>query len=241
MEALLLRLQAEIAARKHPRRDLLPLVKRGAVAFLALGFAYELGIRSVDPGAGMLARIESRNRFAALYSSLETERGELAIQRAKVERLETALERSAQYRIPADLAMAIEDIALAEGIEPHLAFEIVRVESNFNPNAVSPAGALGLAQVMPATAEIYRPGITREQLFDRDTNLRIGFRFFRYLLTIYDGDVRIALQAYNRGPTRVNRMLAAGEDPGFGYAGMVLGVDAISALRPLTAGPGQSD
>jgi soluble lytic murein transglycosylase-like protein len=99
----------------------------------------------------------------------------------------------------------------------------VRVESAFRPNAVSSAGALGLTQVMPATANYLQPGITRAQLLDRDTNLRLGFRYLNDLLAVYDGDEEEALTAYNRGPGTVARIRGAGGDPANGYADLVLG------------------
>jgi soluble lytic murein transglycosylase-like protein len=99
----------------------------------------------------------------------------------------------------------------------------VRVESEFNERAVSSAGALGLTQLMPATAAELRPGITREEIFDRETNLRLGFRYLRWLLRSYDGRVPDALHAYNRGPGTVARIRRAGGDPANGYARRVLG------------------
>ena len=67
---------------------------------------------------------------------------------------------SSRYHIGADLAGSVYDIALAEGIEPELAFRLVKVESDFNEHASSSAGALGLTQVMPSTAQFFVPGIT---------------------------------------------------------------------------------
>ena len=119
--------------------------------------------------------------------------------------------------------MTIEEIALAENIDPKLAFELVRVESGFNQRAVSPVGALGYTQLMPATAKLLVPGITRERIFDRETNLRLGFRFLRSMVNHYHGDIRLALLAYNRGPARVDQLLAAGIDPANGYTKLVLG------------------
>lgn len=127
-----------------------------------------------------------------------------------------------RYGISYDLAAAIERAAIAEGIDPDLAFRLVRVESRFHERAVSPAGALGLTQLMPRTAEELQPGITREEIFDRDTNLRLGFRYLRWLLRLYDGDVEEALHAYNRGPGTVARIRAGGGDPANGYADLVL-------------------
>jgi soluble lytic murein transglycosylase-like protein len=116
------------------------------------------------------------------------------------------------------MATLIHDIALREGIDPDLAYRLVKIESAFNPRAVSSAGAIGLAQVMPATARFYDRSITTARLMDPETNLRIGFRYLRYLLDRFDWDLRLALLAYNRGPGRVGQLLARGEDPGNGYA-----------------------
>jgi len=81
------------------------------------------------------------------------------------------------------------------------------VESRFNPEARSPLGALGLMQVMPATAR--RLGFAHpEQL---EENLRIGTRFLRQLLDRYEGDTAKALMAYNAGPEALDR--ARGEAP----------------------------
>jgi soluble lytic murein transglycosylase-like protein len=128
-----------------------------------------------------------------------------------------------RYGISTELADAIERAARAEGLETELAFRLVRVESAFRPHAESYAGALGLTQVMPATAEWLQPGITRAQLLERDTNLRLGFRYLKELLAVYEGDEEEALTAYNRGPGTVARIRKAGGDPANGYADLVLG------------------
>lgn len=137
-----------------------------------------------------------------------------------------------RYGIPRDLADAIERAAAAEGIDVELAFRLVRVESAFRERAESPAGALGLTQLMPATAAELRPGITRAQVLERDTNLRLGFRYLAWLLGVYGGDVEEALTAYNRGPGTVARIRQAGGDPANGYAGWVLGERGGSPVRP---------
>lgn len=127
-----------------------------------------------------------------------------------------------QYDITPALAATIYRTAREVGIEPRIAFNLVWVESRFNPRAVSPVGAVGLAQVMPATARILQPGITRDELFDPETNLRLGFTYLKDMLRKYDGDIRLALLAYNRGPGTVDRVLAMGQDPNNGYADWVL-------------------
>ncbi len=124
---------------------------------------------------------------------------------------------SAKYRIKPDLARRIYDAATTAGIEPELAFRLVRVESVFNPRAVSPAGALGLTQLMLGTAREYEPNVTREQLLDPDVNLRIGFKYLRGLIRDYKGDLKLALLVYNRGPVAVQKSISMGRDPANGY------------------------
>jgi len=128
--------------------------------------------------------------------------------------------------IAADLAAAIYDVALAEGVDPALAFRLVKVESAFNPKAKSKVGAIGYTQVLPSTARLYEPGLTTAQLYDRGTNLRLGFRYLRDLLERYEGNadakLRLALLAYNRGPGRVQELLDAGKDPQNGYAAALM-------------------
>lgn len=147
----------------------------------------------------------------------------IATSRRGEEHRDLIAEYAARYGIPVELARAIDEAAAQEGIDPELAFRLVRVESGFRQRAVSSAGALGYTQLMPATAAGMQPGITREEIFDRDTNLRLGFRYLSWLLKTYDGQVEEALHAYNRGPGTVARIRARGGDPANGYADRVLG------------------
>lgn len=126
------------------------------------------------------------------------------------------------FRIDRGLAELIYETALREGLDPELGFRLVRVESSFRRGAVGPAGSIGLAQVRPATARWLQPGISRAELFEPETNLRLGFRYLGLLLREYGGEARLALLAYNRGPGTVAALLALGEDPANGYARRVL-------------------
>lgn len=158
-----------------------------------------------------------------LREELDAARGELQLAQAQLDRANQILSYSSRYRISADIAASIYDIALAEGLEPDLAFRLVRVESQFNEKATSPVGAIGLTQLMPATASFFHKGITKKQLYDRETNLRIGFRYLRTLINEQNGNLKLALLVYNRGPAAVNRARAAGLDPANGYDRMVAG------------------
>jgi soluble lytic murein transglycosylase-like protein len=223
MESLILKLQAEVAARKRPRGDSWPTVRVVTVVAVGMMTAFVLGTRSAGDTAGWAAGAAMKDRMLALNAQVDALQGQVALQQAQIERYERMREFSVKYSIPADLAEKIEEIALAEGIEPALAFDLVRVESEFNPRAVSSAGALGYTQLMPGTAAHLQPGITRAEILDRDTNLRLGFRYLGSLVERYRGDVTLALLAYNRGPFRVDELLSSGADPSNGYARRVLG------------------
>ncbi|HEY0930347.1 MAG TPA: transglycosylase SLT domain-containing protein [Gemmatimonas sp.] len=128
---------------------------------------------------------------------------------------------STKYRIKPDLSRRIYDAAITAGIEPELAFRLVRVESVFDVKAVSPVGAMGLTQLMLGTARVFEPNVTREQLLDPEVNLRIGFRYLRTLIREYKGDLKLALLVYNRGPTAVNNAIAMGLSPANGYESII--------------------
>ncbi len=107
-------------------------------------------------------------------------------------------ERSrSQYSKSAIRALIVRE-AQSQGVDPALALAIARAESNFNPNALSPAGARGVMQIMPATARS-EFGVSADRLWDPRTNINIGIRFFKRLLNAYGGRVDIALSHYNGG------------------------------------------
>src|SRR5260370_10608831 len=162
----------------------------------------------------------------SLEQSLEATRGELAVARLQLERANAIIDYSTHYSIAADLAAAIFDVALAEGVDPALAFRLVRAESGFNPKARSKVGAIGYTQVLPSTARLYEPGLTTPQLYERHTNLRLGFRYLRDLLERYEGTpeakLRLPLLARHPGPGKMQGPLAPGRDPPHGYATAVM-------------------
>lgn len=164
-----------------------------------------------------VVRKATRGEVGRLRDSLEALRGELDLAAMQLQRAQAVIRYSTRYRIAADLAGDIYDVSQAEGIEPELAFRLVKLESNFNERATSPVGAIGLTQLMMNTAVGYQKKITKEKLYDRHTNLRIGFRHLRGLLKRYDDNVNIALLVYNRGAGAVARSRREGRDPSNGY------------------------
>jgi len=100
-----------------------------------------------------------------------------------------------------ELIALVDEIALAEGGDTHLARAIIQAESAFNYRARSKAGALGLMQLMPSTAE--RFGVIDP--FDPRQNISGGVKYLKWLHSYYDGDLTRVVAAYNAGEGAVNR------------------------------------
>lgn len=122
-------------------------------------------------------------------------------------------------------AMAIKIIFYSDkhGVPTDLAFGLIEVESGFNRFAVSKSGARGLTQLLRSTAGDYVSNPTDSLLFDVDANLDTGMLYMRLMLDRFD-NVSTALEAYNRGPNRVGRMLRDGVPFHRNYSRTVLAV-----------------
>ena len=205
-------------------RDRRSAVPRGPAAFgtfSVLALAAVAALSWLTETRDSLAQARSASELAA-QRALVAE-SELAAAQHELSRVRSILAWSEAYGIPADLASAIHGAAIAEGLEPELGFRLVQHESGFRQRAVSPLGAIGYTQLLPSTAMWLDPDLTEGRLYDRDTNLRLGFRYLKQLLDRYDSNPRLALLAYNRGPAVVSARISRGEDPGNGFARRVLG------------------
>jgi soluble lytic murein transglycosylase-like protein len=124
----------------------------------------------------------------------------------------------------------IQRLAQQYSVDPHLVRAIIMVESNFDPHAVSRAGAQGLMQLMPDTAARYRV----ENPFDPQANIEGGIRYLRDLLRLFPSDLRHVLAAYNAGEGAVQQY--GGIPP---YPETQRYVERVLALYGVTPSPPQ--
>lgn len=115
--------------------------------------------------------------------------------------LSSVLSSSSSTSLTGDFASMIQQAAKKYNVNPALVNAVIKAESNFNASAVSSAGAIGLMQLMPATAK----GLGVDDPLNPAQNIEGGVKFLSRLLKRYDGNVEMALAAYNAGPGAVDK------------------------------------
>jgi hypothetical protein len=203
-----------------------------AGATFNIGWLYAQGEvvkRNVEQAAAWLRRAEMRGhpQAAALLSELT---GAKVVQPLCPTESEEA-DAGPDVELKAEIVQVVRTMAPFYGIDPELALAVVRVESSFRANAVSPKKARGLMQLRPATAARFGT----HDAADMISNLHGGLSYLRFLLDRFDGDVRLALAGYNAGENAVTRH--GGVPP---YAETQEYLRKLAALYPrMNAGDGR--
>lgn len=156
--------------------------------------------------------------FASAELAVMDQAGYIMVLEAQVTNLQTELSGLYNYNIKPIHYKWLERYCKEHKLDFDFMVRLMLVESNDNPNAKSNRYAYGLMQVQwPTAFDIDGTLISRWQLYDPQTNIRIGTAYFRELLDMFDGDYRLAALAYNMGPTRLAELLAEGKEPFDGY------------------------
>ncbi len=165
------------------------LPARAEIALLATGRTLKVESARVEDGRALLVLRGGGEVSVAASELLGVVPDEV------MEELESATSGGGDLRALAQAA------ARRHGLDPSLVLAVVQVESGFRPEAVSPQGARGQMQLMPATAA----GLGVKDSFDPEQNLDGGTRHLASLVARYDGDLTRALAAYNAGQAAVER------------------------------------
>jgi soluble lytic murein transglycosylase-like protein len=179
-----------------------PLVLAAAALLLGPASAARADIALLTNGTTL--KVTAQRRDGATVVLVLKGGGEVGVAAAELRGIvpdEVLEEVEAPASAGNDLAALIVAAARRHHLDPELVRAVVSVESGFRPDAVSPKGAQGLMQLMPATAR----SLGVKDAFDPADNVDGGVRYLRALIDRYDGDVKRALAAYNAGMGAVAR------------------------------------
>lgn len=145
------------------------------------------------------------HRFTAsdgtiIFTNLPNEKGGQIVHREKKANMNKKNSNTNTFKSESFLPIVMKK-ANEYNLDPQLIKSIIKAESNWNPYAVSPKGARGLMQLLPSTA--YELGVTNS--FDPEENIDGGVRYLKYLLDKFNGNLSLAIAAYNAGPGRVEK------------------------------------
>lgn len=195
---------------------------------------YEKIVQALNPGAGLITGADqSKDAFKAVLDAVNT-----------AERERTQASQLMPTGKP-EMESAFQKAADTYGLPVNLLKAVGKAESGFRSDAVSKSGAVGVMQLMPATAR----GLGVADPYNAEQNIMGGAKFLKNLLTRYEGDVELALAAYNAGPGNVDKY---GGIPPFketqsyvpkvlGYAGEALNISSIQSQMYEAAADIQKD
>ena len=155
------------------------------------------GKEKPDPGlARLYLEIGNHNAAMSLYNSSMLKRS-------------TDSRRAWAFLYPRAYGELILKYSEKAGVDPYLAFAVMRAESSFAPAATSPVGARGLMQLMPHTAALvlHEKKIDPDRLYDPELNIRLGTKHLRELIDSYNGNLAAVIASYNAGAHNVNRWM----------------------------------
>jgi len=120
------------------------------------------------------------------------------------------IEKFIKFIYPIKYLESVEKYSKEFEIDEFLIYSIIKVESNFDSKVKSKSGAIGLMQIMEQTAKEIDNSVTEEELFNEDTNIRIGVEYFSKLLIHYNNNLNLAIIAYNAGMGNVDKWIENG-------------------------------
>lgn len=128
-----------------------------------------------------------------------------------------------KHRLPVKYEEFVTKYAAENGLDPYFVYAVISAESSFDPDAVSRADARGLMQVTPNTAAFIgkKKGLPYDDLFDPETNVRLGCAYFAYLSERFGGALPLMIAAYNGGEGNVSEWL---KNPAYSSDGKTLSV-----------------
>ncbi len=147
-----------------------------------------------------MADIQSNLNFKELLNQQINEQTSVDASSAGIPKSDTSV-GGKSIKSPAELEDIISAAAKKYNISPKVIKAVIKAESSFNTNCVSSAGASGLMQLMPATAR----GLGVTDVFDPEQNINGGVKYLSYQLKRFDGNLELALAAYNAGPNAVEK------------------------------------
>lgn len=180
-----------------------------------------LDAEAADAADDLVADLPADRREAGLVRFLAEVHNRLGAFHRSVayaeEALRAGLRDEGTWRLayPKAFWTEVRAAAQAAGVDPLLLLALVREESRYDPAVISPARAVGLAQLLVPTARAITStrSLTVRDLKDPALNLRLGARYLRLQVNRFNGDLRLALAAYNAGPTAARRWVGLDADP----------------------------